>query len=357
MSSIKRIVILKYCAIGDLIFLSPMIRTLKENFSEIEIALVAYSSVADLASCIYGVDKVFVSDFPAIKNLFKKAFSALHLLRDIRKYRAEILFVGHRNRLFGFFGLLTGIPTRIGFETNIFLHHAIPYNASIHESDRYLNLLKPLNIVKFEKLPLLVTSSKRGQQVHNKLLEKGINDSEKVIVIFPGGGSNVLVSMPIKRWGKDRFIKLIHLIQQTYLYPVILIGSCDEFNLCQEIANQCDGVINFAGDFTIPELIELGQFTALMIGGDSGPTHLLAATGVPTISIFGPSDPRLVAPRGTNQVYVWSKINCAPCYRPDTAPQAYRTKNGKFLCENGGRACMEKVLVEQVWEAVKAILL
>ena len=57
----------------------------------------------------------------------------------------------------------------------------------------------------------------------------------------------------------------------------------------------------------------IGELDAL-VGADSGPAHVAAAVGVPTVTLFGPTDPRLTAPLGSGQQALWHQPACGPCF-------------------------------------------
>jgi ADP-heptose:LPS heptosyltransferase len=108
--------------------------------------------------------------------------------------------------------------------------------------------------------------------------------------------------------------------------------------------------------FSLREMVALGSRCILFIGGDSGPTHLIAATGAPTISLFGPTDPRLVAPRGKQQIYLWKQPPCAPCYTPETVIQRQYFKGKTFICHTGTLECMKLLTVDEVWDVAMKFL-
>jgi ADP-heptose:LPS heptosyltransferase len=78
------------------------------------------------------------------------------------------------------------------------------------------------------------------------------------------------------------------------------------------------------------------------VGNDSGITHMAAALGVPTVAIFGPSDPRVWSPRGKRVTVVRSKIACSPC-----------SQEKFFDCQE--IECLKKVGVEDVLAEVSRL--
>jgi ADP-heptose:LPS heptosyltransferase len=70
-----------------------------------------------------------------------------------------------------------------------------------------------------------------------------------------------------------------------------------------------------AKGFSLPELASLMEGCRFFIGNDSGITHMAAALGVPTVALFGPTDPKVWAPRGEHVTVVAPEIPCSPCSR------------------------------------------
>ena len=84
-----------------------------------------------------------------------------------------------------------------------------------------------------------------------------------------------------------------------------MIGAGAEADLAAEIGAQCPGVINLVGRTDFAQVAALAARAAVVVGNDTGPTHLAAAAGAPTVVLFSKaSDPALCAPRGPQVVVV-----------------------------------------------------
>jgi len=100
---------------------------------------------------------------------------------------------------------------------------------------------------------------------------------------------------PGKRWPARNFGALA----ATLDLPCLVIGSAAEAPLAAEILALAPGTRNLTGATSLPAIAALAQRASCAIGNDTGPTHLIAATGCPTLALFGEdSDPALCAPRG-----------------------------------------------------------
>ena len=100
---------------------------------------------------------------------------------------------------------------------------------------------------------------------------------------------------PGKRWPAEHFAELAERLN----LPAVLCGGPAEASLAREIKSLAPGTLNLTGRTDLRQLAAVARRAVLAIGNDSGPTHLAAAAGCPTLALFGgESDPALCAPRG-----------------------------------------------------------
>ncbi len=98
---------------------------------------------------------------------------------------------------------------------------------------------------------------------------------------------------PGKRWPAERFAELAARLP----VPAVAVGGPGDPAI--------PGALDLRGRTTLRELAALARRAALCVGNDTGPTHLAAALGVPTLAVFGPdSDPALCAPRGARAAWL-----------------------------------------------------
>jgi ADP-heptose:LPS heptosyltransferase len=104
------------------------------------------------------------------------------------------------------------------------------------------------------------------------------------------------------------------------------------------------GLVNFAGQTSVGELAALLEESDLFIGNDSGPLHVAAALGKPTLSIFGPGFPEKWAPTGPQHRLLHHPSGC-PCFPWHPAAK----------CERADR-CIDAVTIEEVKQAATELL-
>lgn len=113
-------------------------------------------------------------------------------------------------------------------------------------------------------------------------------------LIVPGGAAH----RPAKRWPLERYAALIKALVGRGLKPVIL-GARLEQALGAALASIAPEVRDLTGQTGLEEIPSLARAAACAVGNDTGPMHLIAAVGCPSVVLFSrASDPDLCAPRG-----------------------------------------------------------
>ena len=103
---------------------------------------------------------------------------------------------------------------------------------------------------------------------------------------------------PAKRWPIEGYVSVAREWAAQGLVPVA-IGTASEAGLGAAIARAVPGAVDLTGRTSVFDIVTLARAAARAVGNDTGPMHLIAAAGVPTVVLFGAdADPALCAPRG-----------------------------------------------------------
>ena len=114
------------------------------------------------------------------------------------------------------------------------------------------------------------------------------------VLLVPGGSANHME----KRWPVERYAELAGLLRAKGL-DIVILGGPQESALARQIQKTVGQARDLTGRTDFAQIAVLGAKAALAVGNDTGPLHLIAAAGAPTIALFsGASDPLLTAPRG-----------------------------------------------------------
>jgi lipopolysaccharide heptosyltransferase II len=361
-SQLRKILVIKLCCLGDVVFLTPALRALRRKFPAASITYLGSSWVKDIVEQTGFVDACLVFDAPYWKGKpLGKISAAVRLLRLLRNGRFDAAMIGHRNRFFSLLCWVCGIPLRVGFAnpTNRFLTHPVIFDARMHETDRYLRLAATLGVLPDTRETEIHPDPKERQTIDLLFSHLRLDGNGLVVGILAGGGENPGTKMPIKRWNPDYYAKLCQRILDSSPATILFLGGESDkkvnARIIAELGNFKLRVRDVAGEISLRTLPALLQRCHLVIGGDSGPTHLAAAVGTPTIFLFGPSDPRLVAPEKANCTYLWKRVHCAPCYTPETVMQKRYFDGDSFICWTGTHECLETMSVEEVFASFQKV--
>jgi lipopolysaccharide heptosyltransferase II len=361
-SNYKKILIVKLCCIGDAVFITPLLRGLRSSFPSAEISYLASGWIKNIVEQVHYVDRVITYDAPFKNGMLCKLKDTINLIKELRKNKYDVVIIGHRNPFFSIVGLLAGINVRVGFSSKYcwLLTHTTKFDPSSYEIDRYLNLLKLLGIKYESQRTEIHPLEDEIKLVKEKLVEYNIGEKCKIVGLFPGGGENPGTSMSIKRWDLDSYVELSKLILKNSSSVIFLLGGNDDERLNKSIETKIGTlearVFNLTGKFGLRSLPALLQRCSVVVGGDSGPVHIAAAVGTPTIFLFGPSDPRLVAPKNSNSVYLWKQVSCSPCYTPTTVQDKKNFDGKTFFCWTGTKECLESISVGEVYNTLTSLL-
>jgi ADP-heptose:LPS heptosyltransferase len=138
-------------------------------------------------------------------------------------------------------------------------------------------------------------------------------DMARASLLLPAAAAPVVVLAPTanwapKVWPAERFVALFQRLAATYIpgaVPAVIAGPGEvEAAMAAPVSRALPGAIDLVGRFSLPEIAAFMTRSALFVGNDSGLMHMAAAAGVPTLGLFGPTDPMEYGPAGKRPGYV-----------------------------------------------------
>ncbi|MFA6217261.1 MAG: lipopolysaccharide heptosyltransferase II [Candidatus Omnitrophota bacterium] len=355
---IKKILVINPFGIGDVLFTTPVVRALRQNFPEGVIAYWCNERVKEVLKHNKNIDIIFALSRGDLKRLYKKSkvkalLRLVRLLKDIKGESFDIAIDFSLDYRYSFFTQFLGIKKRIGFNyknRGKFLTDTIPIESysSKHVVEFYLDLLRFLNIQPQTKdLDLSVSpiNNVKGKYILSRL---GIKEGDTVIGIAPGVGASWGKDAAFKRWPAIRFTQLSDKIISELGAKVVILGDESERDIADFIMYSMRyKAIDLVGKTNIEEFVSLINNVDLLVANDGGPLHCAVALGKKTVSIFGPVDDAVYGPfpPSNRHIVVKKDLTCRPCYQ--------KFKLG--ACERD-RACINTILTEEVFDAIRRLL-
>ena len=354
----KKILFINPFGIGDVLFTTPLIHTLKDAFPGVKIGYLCNRRTASILESNPYVDSVFVYERDEFEAIRKKSFFAwlrniIAFLDRIKKEHFDIALDFSLNTQYGFFSWYAGIRERAGFDFKKrggFLTRKIKLSgySDKHIVEYYAELLKFLGVdLKYRKLELY-PKEKDMRRAEGILTKAGVLQAD-LVGIIPGAGRSWGKDAYLKHWPPENFAQLADKIIENHQAEIIIMGDFSEKEIAQKILkNMRQEAVDLSGMTTIGELSALLSKMKLVITNDGGPLHIAAALGKKTVSFFGPVDSKVYGPYPADEnrhIILRKNLECSPCYRNFRLNPCYR--NGE---------CLKTIDVKEACEAVERLL-
>jgi len=324
-----RIAILKLSALGDVIHALPVAHALRHRFPDARILWIVEARESLLLKDHPDLDEVIAVDTRKWRRRLWSPGGArevgTELRRSIRRLRDERFDVAIDLQGLiksGILTALTGAPFRIGFGsrrcrealnacfTNV---RVVPPPSRIHVVDQYLALLEPLGVRAPRPRFHLPSSPEAEQRIEEFFADHGIKSRDRLVALNPGAGR------PGKRWPLSHFRALAERLSVDAGARIVLLWGPDEEALVREIADGLTVRPILGPRMSLTELAVLLRRCALMVGSDTGPLHLAAALGRPTLGLYGPTSGRRNGPYGPTGRAIQSPDGTMAAIQPEVA--------------------------------------
>ncbi len=323
-----KILLIRPDHLGDLLFLTPTLRALRQTLPHAHISLMIGEWSRPIVANNPHIDEILTCDFPGFTRRPKPSpiqpyAYLLAQAKILRQHQFEKTVILRFDHWWGaFLASLARIPHRIGYATPSvapFLTRSLPYIENRHE------VLQNWHLANFAATQNSTVPQSPGNLAFfisnddkiwakNWLDKQGIKNTRPIIVIHPGAGAKV------KLWRNTAWAKLIDALATSHRAQFILSGSPAEISLCQNIAAQSTAPVHLAaGETSLGQIAALMAHAALVIGTDTGPVKLAAAVGTPTLSLYGVVDTVKFGMWGESAKHriITAGLPCAPCNHLD----------------------------------------
>lgn len=322
--------------IGDAVMTLPALRRLRSIYPDAHIALHTREWAEGVFRDLDVVDEIL--SIPKASGKFESVRSQARQLRP-HKFDLAVLFPNSFES--ALVARLSNIPTRLGYATqgrSFLLTDPLDvpeWKSSRHESEYYLNLFETPQSQ--GDLINLDVSDQRKIEAKRFLSECGV-ETTKPIIAFGAGSTNSRA----KRWPAENFAKLSDMIAAVTGSAPVFMGSQDEADVIRKVAKTAEhSFIDLCGKTDLSTATAILSIADVFISNDMGLAHIAAATGTPTIVIFGPTKDETTRPLGPHVEIIREHVDCSPCMLRD-CPIDHR--------------CMTRIEPERVLESALKML-
>jgi heptosyltransferase II len=329
----RRILIVKFGAIGDVIMAIPAVRALYEQGAEID--WVCGQAVAPLLSCYPWIRLIVVDDGALLTGgSMSKLTVLVSLWRTLALRRYDLCATLYYDARYRWATWPVQARHRICLSLSDRHTSLLPGR---HHTDEYARILLGLedgqrSVGLAPVRPDVLPASPMPRV-----------DGRARVVVAPAGARNMLRDDALRRWPAESYAGVVRALRERGL-EVVLVGGPDDAWVAPVFEGL--GAINLIGKLSLVETVALLDASDVLVTHDTGPLHLGGISSVGIVGVFGPTDPRGRIPHRSDVVALWGGegFACRPCYDGSSfAP-----------CQENG--CMRQVTVEMVLEEVEAVL-
>ncbi len=336
----KNILIIRLSAIGDVVFASPLIKALRHHYPDARISWLVEPAAAPLLNNNPELDEVILWPKGEWKRLWAER-KFLTLARELRLFISKLkshdfdCAIDLQGLLkSGVWAYFSGAEQRIGLGSK---------EGSEKMMTRVISRQGDNPRIGSEYYAL---AQALGLDVSNFEMDIALSaedDAFPARVIAPQHYAVIcpFTTRPQKHWLETRWPVLAEQIESERNLPVVMLGGPADVEAAARIAAANPQIINMAGKSSLMQTAALIKHALLLVGVDTGLTHMGIAFNVPTVALFGSTCPYTDTTRENARV-LYHKMDCSPCRRHP-------------VC-NGDFTCMARIEIDEIMQTLQQVM-
>jgi heptosyltransferase-2 len=337
---IERVLIRGTNWIGDVVMTLPAVTAIRRTWPGARLFVLAKPWVAEVYRLSSDVDEVLLFEEP---GRHAGIGGKWRLTSELRQYHFDCAILLQNAIEAAIIAWITGIPLRAGYNTDgrgFLLTHSVrqtPAIRRVHQIDYYLGMIEALGCLSAGRTVHLHPAPDYTGVSEKLFREFGVRVGHPLIGLAPGAAYG-----PAKKWFPGRFASVVDRLIDDTGGQAILFGSDGDRESTAEVRkNARHPLIDIAGRTNLREAIALISRCDLFISNDTGLMHVAGALGIPTVAIFGSTNPMTTSPVGEASVVIHRDVPCSPCLKP-VCPTDF--------------SCMDLIGVDEVYRAARELM-
>lgn len=333
-----RVAFLRLDGIGDVVASFEAVRAVKAKFPDGQVTMLVQEHIAELVRLLSFVDDVIPVNF----NLYSGEVGIIKSLRYVTRLRKLLsggcfdMGIDPRGDPRVIYTMWTcRVPYTVGARAagaGHLLTISCDYTRTVPEARHNLSVVATIGAPRVPEplSPPDVTSEWESLRSRFPQL------STPFFAVHPSA------TMQTRMWPAERFASCCEFIAERWRLLPVIVGAGDTEEQARRLKETANvELLDLVGETTMKELVALLAHSQLFVGNNSGPGHLAAFSGCPTVMVFGgANDPDVWKPPGEHVVAIYRKLDCSPC-ELRTCPEP---------------RCLYEIEVEEVLVAVESLL-
>lgn len=346
MDAIKKILLIRFSSIGDIVLTSLLVRVLRKRFPNAFIDFATKSEFAELLRYnpyLNTVIELTSGDWPELRSLGRR----------IRRERYDVVLDLHNSLRSRYLRLISGVShvgvinKRLLARTMLVKSGINYYRDAIPVAERYLEAASSLGLQNDGAgLELFLPEEASGKAAHF-ITSHFPEDDSPILALAPAAKHKT------KMWPSERFADVAKSLVNELGARILLVGGAEDSHICVSVAHQVNdatssgSAVSVAGSLSLLETAAVLDRCDLVLTNDSAIMHIAAARHRPVVAIFGPTVREFgFFPYGTiSDVLEKRELSCRPC-----------THIGSDACPKRHFRCMLDISIDDVYAAVKKMI-
>jgi heptosyltransferase-2 len=309
----NRILVKEVNWLGDVVMSLPALRAIRRTWPRAHLAVLVKKELASFFDGARWLDEVITY---SVGRGLSGFFDRRRIVGEIRSRRFDLGVLFPNSFESALWLAMAGIRRRAGFVADargaMLTLKATPPPAALndHQVNYWLTMVRATGVAdgSADDFAIDVHGPYR-ERMREWLAANRKRPGGPVFAIAPAAAFG-----PAKEWPADSYGAVIDLLARREDAEVVLVGAPSERTKCEEVAAASKaGAMIAAGHTNVGELIALLSLCDGFIGNDSGCMHLAGVLGIPTVAIFGSTNPNRTGPLGPKTRVIYRKLECSPC--------------------------------------------
>jgi ADP-heptose:LPS heptosyltransferase len=313
-------------AVGESILVLPMIERLRKSYPKATITIITTSRVKAVFE-----NQPFIDEVRIAGVWLAGYWNHYDLVIDAEPYLASA----------GLIAFWTGIEC-VGYgckSTSPLYTRTIEYKDDIHAADNFIRLAAGFGVPSAPVKEL--TSLKPGATNETWATHWANELSMPLVGICPFAGD----SAKSREWSIEKWVELLQRLKQEHGVGFVIVSGKDNAAKIDTLRNTIGFAVLDTIGFSLKQTFAVLPYLSLMISIDTGPMHMAAAQGVPTIGLFCPNTPVRFGPLGKKNGFVYKPVRKEPCIN---------VQHGQ-IPDCAGHRHMSRITVEDVEKAIQRL--
>lgn len=309
----QRVLVKEVNWLGDIVMSLPALRAIRRAWPKAELSLLIKRELASFFDGARWIDEVMpYSVSRGVRGLFDRA----RTVAEIGAHRFDLAILFPNSFSSALWMAMAKVRDRAGYARDgrgpLLTRKATPSIEALrgHQVHYWLEMVRDTLGIDGEPDELAVeVHEPHCRRMREWLSARRRRPDRALIALAPAAAYG-----PAKEWPRDRYSSLIDLLGDRFGAECVLVGAPNERAECEEVARASRrGALVVAGDTSIGELVALLSLCGGFAGNDSGCMHVAAMLGIPTVAVFGSTDPARTGPLGAKTAVLYRGIECSPC--------------------------------------------